>query len=107
MIRILQQDSRIVKGIFIVIIVAAIGAMTVTLIPGIFDNGAANDATVYATVRKPGFFGKLEGSCATVKMDDVNRMVSMQMKQQGYPEMARPFIQPRIEQQQLMQAVLK
>jgi len=107
MIRILQQDSRIVKGVFIVIIVAAIGAMTVTLIPGIFDNGAANDATVYATVRKPGFFGKLEGSCATVKMQDVQRIAQQQLKQQGYPDMALPYIMPRIEQQQLMQAVLK
>ena len=107
MIRILQQDSRIVKGIFIVIIVAAIGAMTITLIPGIFDNGAANDSTVYATVRRPGFFGKLAGSCGAVKMQDANRMADMQMRQQGYPEMARPFILPRIEQQLLMQKVLK
>jgi len=107
MIRILQQDSRIIKGVFIVIIVAAIGAMTVTLIPGIFDNGAASDATVYATVRKPGFIGKLSGSCATVKMQDVQRIAQMQMKQQGYPDMALPYILPRIEQQQLMQAVLR
>jgi peptidyl-prolyl cis-trans isomerase D len=107
MIRILQQDSRIIKGVFIVIIVAAIGAMTVTLIPGIFDNGAANDATVYATVRKPGFLGRLEGSCATVKMDNVNKIAQQQMKQQGYPDMALPYILPRIEQQQLMLAVLK
>ena len=107
MIRILQQDSRIVKGVFIVIIVAAIGAMTVTLIPGIFDNGAANDATVYATVRKPGFLGRLEGSCATVKMQDVQRVAQMQMRQQGYPDMALPYILPRIEQQELMQKVLK
>jgi peptidyl-prolyl cis-trans isomerase D len=97
MIRILQQDSRIIKGVFIVIIVAAIGAMTVTLIPGIFDNGAASDATVYATVRKPGFIGKLSGSCATVKMQDVQRIAQMQMKQQGYPDMALPYILPRIE----------
>jgi peptidyl-prolyl cis-trans isomerase D len=107
MIRILQQDSRIVKGVFIVIIVAAIGAMTVTLIPGIFDNGAAGDATVYATVRKPGFIGKLSGSCGTVKMQDVQRIAQMQLRQQGYPDMYLPYILPRIEQQQLMQTVLK
>ena len=107
MIRILQQDSRIVKGVFIVIIVAAIGAMTVTLIPGIFDNGASNDATVYATVRKPGFWGKLSGSCATVKMQEVQRIAQMQLRQSGYPDFYLPFLTQRIEQQELMQKVMK
>jgi len=107
MIRILQQDSRIIKGIFIVIIVAAIGAMTVTLIPGIFDNGAANDATVYATVRKPGFLGRLSGSCSTVKMQDVQRVAQGQLRQSGYPDFYLPYLMQRVEQQELMQAVLR
>lgn len=107
MIRILQQDSRIVKGVFIVIIVAAIGAMTVTLVPGIFDNGAANDSTVYASVRKPGFIGKLSGSCATVKMQDVQRTAQNQLRQQGYPDFYLPYLMQRVEQQQLMLAVLR
>lgn len=107
MIRILQQNNRIVKGVFVVIIVVAIGAMTVALIPGIFDNGAASDATVYATVRKPGFFGKLSGSCATVKMDDVKRVAQGQLRQQGYPDFYLPYLMQRVEQQELMQAVLR
>jgi len=107
MIRILQQNNRIVKGVFIVIIVVAIGAMTVALIPGIFDNGAASDATVYATVRKPGFFGKLSGSCATVKMDEVKRIAQSQLRQQGYPDFYLPYLEQRVEQQELMQKVLK
>jgi len=38
MIRFLQQDSKFVKGVFIVFIAAAVGAMVITLVPGIFDN---------------------------------------------------------------------
>ena len=61
MIRILQQDNRFTKAIFAVVIGAAIVTMVITLVPGIFDNGAANDTTVYATVRNPGIFGKFAG----------------------------------------------
>ena len=59
MIRLLQQDNRIMKIIFAVIIGLAAITMVITLVPGIFDNsGGANDATVYATVKEPGFFGR-------------------------------------------------
>ena len=54
MIRLLQQDSRIMKIIFAVIIGLAAITMVITLVPGIFDNASANDATIYATVREPG-----------------------------------------------------
>ena len=47
MIRLLQQDNRIMKIIFAVIIGLAAITMVITLVPGIFDNsGGANDATV-------------------------------------------------------------
>jgi peptidyl-prolyl cis-trans isomerase D len=107
MIRILQQDSRLVKVIFAVIIVVAIGAMTVALVPGIFDNGASNDASVYASVRAPGFFGKLSSDTSTVKMQEVQRLAQQQLRQQGYPDFYLPFLVSRVEQQQVMRAVLQ
>ena len=61
MIRILQQDNRIVKAVFAIIIGAAIITMVISLVPGIFDNGVTGDGTVYATVHAPGFFGKIAG----------------------------------------------
>ena len=107
MIRILQQDNRIVKAVFVVIIVAAIGAMTITLVPGIFDGSATNDATVYATVRAPGFLGKFSGDSIPIKMDAVQRVAQQQLQQQHLPPMYMPLILPRIEQQQVMRAVLQ
>src|SRR5260370_1308904 len=68
MIRLLQQDNRIMKIIFAVIIGLAAITMVITLVPGIFDNsGGANDATVYATVKEPGFFGRTIGEGTPIK----------------------------------------
>ena len=61
MIRLLQQDNRIMKIIFAVIIGLAAITMVITLVPGIFDNASTTDASVYATVRQPGFFGRTIG----------------------------------------------
>jgi peptidyl-prolyl cis-trans isomerase D len=108
MIRILQQDNRFTKAVFGVIIVVAIGAMTIALVPGIFDNSdTVNDATVYAKIRTPGFFGKFSGDSANVKTAEVERIVEQQMQQNHYPEMAKPFLMPRVGQQQVERAVLE
>ncbi len=60
MIRILQQDNRITKIIFAVIIGFAVITMVITLVPGVFDNASVNDANVFATVREPGLRPLLE-----------------------------------------------
>ena len=41
MIRLLQQNNSAVKFFFGVIIVAALGTMVITLVPGIFDLGTS------------------------------------------------------------------
>jgi peptidyl-prolyl cis-trans isomerase D len=105
MIRILQQDNRIVKAVFGVIIVVAIGAMTVALVPGIFDNGATTDATVYATVRSPGFFGKIDGA-TSVKTEAVQRVALQQLQQNGLPEQYLPLVMGRAGQLEVERAVL-
>jgi len=106
MIRILQQDNRVIKAIFAVVIGAAIITMVITLVPGIFDNGASSDATVYATVRTPGFFGKISDS-TTVKTADVQRMAQQQLQQQQLPDMYLQFLMPRAGQIMVERTVLQ
>jgi peptidyl-prolyl cis-trans isomerase D len=107
MIRILQQDSRITKIIFAVIIGAAVVTMVITLVPGIFDNGAANDASVFATVHSPGVVGRIVGETTTIKTVDVQRAAEQQMQQQQLPDFYLQFIMQRAGQLQVERAVLK
>jgi peptidyl-prolyl cis-trans isomerase D len=106
MIRILQQDNRLTKAIFAIVIGAAIVTMVITLVPGIFDNGTVSDATIYAKVRTPGVWGRFGGDSTDVSTAEVNRVLDQQMNQNHYPEMARPFLLPRIGQQMVTHAVL-
>jgi len=107
MIRILQQDSRITKVIFAVIIGAAIVTMVITLVPGIFDNGTANDASIFATVHSPGVIGRIVGETTTIKTVDVQRAAEQQMQQQQLPEFYLQFIMQRAGTVQVERAVLK
>ena len=107
MIRILQQDSRITKVIFAVIIGAAIVTMVITLVPGIFDNGAANDTSVFATVHSPGVIGRIVGETTTIKSSDVQRAAEQQMQQQQLPDFYLQFVMQRAGQVQVERAVLK
>jgi peptidyl-prolyl cis-trans isomerase D len=106
MIRILQQDNRATKAIFAVVIGAAIITMVITLVPGIFDNGAANNAAVYATVRTPGLLGKIAGDTTTIKTEDVQRTAQQQMQQQQLPDFYLSFVMSRAGQLEVERAVL-
>jgi peptidyl-prolyl cis-trans isomerase D len=107
MIRILQQDSRITKIIFAVIIGAAIVTMVITLVPGIFDNGAANDTSVFATVHSPGVIGRIAGETTSIKTADVQRVAEQQMQQQQLPDFYLQLVMQRAGQVQVERAVLK
>jgi peptidyl-prolyl cis-trans isomerase D len=106
MIRILQQDNRIIKAVFGVIIVVAIGAMTIALVPGIFDNGTTTDAAVYAKVRTPGWLSKIDGDSTTIKTDAVQRVAMQQLQQNGLPEQYLPLVMGRAGQLEVERAVL-
>ena len=86
MIRSLQQDNRATKAIVGVVIAAAIIAMVVTLVPGIFDNGTANNSANFALVRSPGWFGRFGGDSVTITNDEVQRMARLMLQQQQVPE---------------------
>jgi peptidyl-prolyl cis-trans isomerase D len=91
MIRFLQQDNKLVKILFGVIIGAACISMVVYLVPGLMDNGPANDTSVYATVRTPGVWGKLFGESTPVKMDEVTRLAQQQLQQRHMPDFLLPY----------------
>jgi peptidyl-prolyl cis-trans isomerase D len=108
MIRILQQDSRIVKTIFAIIIGFAVVTMVITLVPGIFDNaGASGDGSVYATVREPGLLGRLGAGSLPVKQVDVTRLAQMQLQQQKLPPFLLPYMESRAAQSLVQHAILK
>src|SRR5579875_1222758 len=101
MIRILQQDNRASKAIFAVVIGLAILAMVVTLVPGIFDNGAAANGTTFATVRTPGWFGRLGADSATISNADVETTARRMLAQNQLPEMYLPLVMSQAGQQQV------
>ncbi len=106
MIRLLQQNNSVTKVLFAVIIGFAIVTMVITLVPGIFDNAAANDSGVFATVRQPGFFGRFGGG-APVKQTEVNQLAERQLQQQRLPEFLLPYMAQRAGQILVQREILK
>src|SRR5271170_5486854 len=107
MIRILQQDNRITKIIFAVIIGFAVITMVITLVPGIFDNASTNDAALFATVKQPGYFGRTFGESTPIKTVEVNQLASRQLQQQHFPDALLPYFIPRAGQILVQRAILK
>jgi peptidyl-prolyl cis-trans isomerase D len=81
--------------------------MVVALVPGIFDNGASSDSTVYATVRSPGIFGRFTGDSKTIRMDAVSRAASAQLQQQRLPAFLLPYMVDRAGQSLIERAILQ
>jgi peptidyl-prolyl cis-trans isomerase D len=106
MIRIFQQDNRATKIVFGLIIAAAIVTMVITLVPGIFNDDAANNAALFATVRTPGIFSRIFGGSTPITMQDVERETQRQMQQQHLPEQYASFFIGRVGQQQVERQVL-
>jgi peptidyl-prolyl cis-trans isomerase D len=107
MIRILQQDNRITKIIFAVIIGFAVITMVITLVPGIFDNATTGDATNFATVREPGFWGRIGSDSIPVKTVEVNQLAQRQLQQQHLPDFLLPYMSQRAGQILVQRAILK
>src|SRR6202051_2503326 len=107
MIRLLQQDNRIMKIIFAVIIGLAAITMVITLVPGIFDNASTSDSTVYAPVREPGLLGRTIGESTSIKTVEVNQLAARELQQQHLPEAVMPYLCPRAGQILVQRAILK
>ena len=108
MIRILQQDNKATKIVFAVIIGAACLSMVAYLIPGIGDNSSLGTAAgVFATVRDPGVFGKINGDSTDIKTTEVNQMAQQQLQQQRLPDFLLPYMTNRAGQMLVQRAILK
>ncbi|HEY5056582.1 MAG TPA: peptidyl-prolyl cis-trans isomerase [Acidobacteriaceae bacterium] len=83
MIRFLQRDNQVTKILFGVIIGAACISMVVYLVPGLMDNLDSGATTgIYATVRTPGFFGRIFGESDQIKTQQVSQLAQRQLQQQ-------------------------
>jgi peptidyl-prolyl cis-trans isomerase D len=108
MIRFLQKDTKAVKIMFGVIISAACISMVIYLVPGLMsDNSGGSSATVYATVREPGAWGRLFGESTGVKTDEVAKLAQRQLQQQHYPDFLLPYMMQRAGQILVQRAMLK
>ncbi|SEG03627.1 peptidyl-prolyl cis-trans isomerase D [Bryocella elongata] len=109
MIRILQRDNAFTKVIFALIIGATIVLMVIFLVPGIFDNGAAGDATLFATVKDPGWMGRLS-SGTPVTMQEVQNLARQQAARQqippAYVQQLMPMLMNRAGQIEVERQVL-
>jgi len=98
MIRSLQKDNRVTKAIFAVIIGVATLSMVLYLVPGLYDGLSGTSQGVYATVRKPGFWGRLSDT-TEIKSTDVAQLAQNMAQQQNLPAQYLPFLMPRFEAQ--------
>ncbi len=107
MIRFLQQDNKLVKIMFGVIIGAACISMVIYLVPGLMDNSSSNDQTVYATVRAPGAIGRLFGDSTSIKTEDVTKLAQRQLQQQKLPDFLLSYMMQRSGEILIQRAMLK
>lgn len=107
MIRILQQDNRLTKIVFAVIIGFAVITMVITLVPGIFDNTASAGTDVYATVRDPNALGRLTSEAVPVKQAEVTALAQRQLTQQRLPPFLLPYMEQRAGQILVQRAILR
>lgn len=107
MIRFLQQDNKITKILFTIIIGAAIAAMVIYLVPGLMDSQGSSNAAIYATVREPGILGRFFGQDDEIKTEDVSRLAARQLQQQRLPDFLLPYMMNRAGQVLIQRTILK
>lgn len=105
MIRFLQKDSRVIKGIFIVIIGLACVTMVITLVPGIFADQVTGSDT-YASIRPGGYLGRFLGGSKDITTREVTQIAGRMAQQQHYPDAAIPFLMPRAGQALIQREIL-
>ena len=106
MIRFLQNDNRITKAIFVVIIGVVSVGMVVYLIPGLTGQGATS-ADAYATIY-PHWLSLYFGSGDTVSQQKVEMQARQQLQQQRYPDnpMILNLFEDRVGKQMIQAQVL-
>jgi peptidyl-prolyl cis-trans isomerase D len=105
MIRFLQKDSRVIKGVFIAIIAVACITMVITLVPGIFSDSTTT-ANTYATVKGGGYFGRVFGPSHDITTPEVQQVAQRLLQQQKLPDFALPYMMPRAAQALIQREIL-
>ena len=105
MIRFLQQDSRLVKGIFVGFISITAILMVITLVPGIFQDTMATSSN-YAIVHSDSIFGRILGDSTDVPVVQVQQVAQRMQQQKHYPDFVMPFMMQRAGQALVERAVL-
>ena len=94
MIRFFQQDTKVMKVIFWVIIVVSCAAMVIFLVPGLFSGQTAASDT-YASIGHGGFLGRFLPAEQTVSTADVRNLAdSTEVQIVAYPLDASQRPQP-------------
>src|SRR5580698_1478621 len=109
MIRFLQQDSKFVKGVFIVFIAAAVGAMVITLVPGIFDSvgGGGSDPNIYANVHETGWWSRIFGETLPVTQTEIQRAIAQQTQGRQVPPYLLSYFEARVAPEIIQEKILK
>jgi peptidyl-prolyl cis-trans isomerase D len=97
MIRFLQQDNRVVKALFVVIIAAASVSMVVYLIPGLTGQNGVSTGT-YAVVY-PHWYSKFFSAGDTITQEKVSLQARQQLQQRNPQYASNPMIVNLFEQQ--------
>ena len=97
MIRFLQQDNRVVKALFVVIIAAASVSMVVYLIPGLTGQGGVSTGT-YAVVY-PHWYSKFFAAGDVISQEKVSAQARQQLQQRNPQYASNPMIVNLFEQQ--------
>ena len=105
MIRFLQKDSRIIKGVFVAIIAVACITMVITLVPGIFSD-ASTTGNTYASIRSGGYFGRVFGPSREITTPEVQQVAQRLLQQQKLPDFALPYMMPRAGQALIQREIL-
>ncbi|HET8638304.1 MAG TPA: peptidyl-prolyl cis-trans isomerase [Acidobacteriaceae bacterium] len=104
MIRFFQQDTKVMKVIFWVIIVVSCAAMVIFLVPGLF-NGQTAASDTYASIGHGGFLGRFLPAEQTVSTADVRNLAERYLQRQGLPDQLLPFMMPRVAEGLIQQDI--
>ena len=104
MIRFFQQDTKVMKVIFWVIIVVSCAAMVIFLVPGLFS-GQASASDTYASIGHGGFLGRFLPAEQTVSTADVRNLAERYLQRQGLPDQLLPFMMPRVAEGLIQQDI--
>lgn len=104
MIRFFQQDTKVMKVIFWVIIIVACVTMVIFLVPGLF-NGEVSSSNTYAVINRGGILGRFLPAEDTITTADVQNTAQRALQRQQLPDGLMPFMMQRVAQGMIQQQI--